>query len=462
MPTLFTADEIFAATGGRAANPAVKGIGSISIDSRDLGPDALFVAIEGKRFDGHDFVDAALANGAVAALVSSGRASGDRCIVVPDALEGLRDLATMARRRSAATIVGVTGSVGKTTTKEAIRTVLAAAGSTHASIKSFNNHWGVPLMLAGLPREAQFGVFEMGMSARGEIDALTRLVRPNIAVITTIAPAHLETLGSIEAIADAKAEIFVGLEAGGTAILNADHAQIGQLVAAAMAAGVTNIVTYGFAVGSDWHIADLIVDGDQSRAKIAHAGQVHELVMNVPGRHMIANGVAALAVAERAGVDLKLALAALTGFGAQAGRGLQTRLGDPAKPLVLIDESFNASTASMTAALEVFAAAKAPDGRKIVVLGDMLELGPQSAQLHASLADRVVACGADQIYLVGAHMEALAQVLGPSRVTLHLKSAQEMQPVLLNNLAYGDVVMIKGSKSVLLADVVQAIRDKFK
>ncbi|MEO5805019.1 UDP-N-acetylmuramoyl-tripeptide--D-alanyl-D-alanine ligase [Devosia sp.] len=461
MPPLFTSDEIFAATGGRAANPGVKAVGSISIDSRELGPDALFVAIKGDRFDGHDFVHTALANGAVAALISDPNVNGDRCILVPDALEGLRDLAKAARARNAGKIVAVTGSVGKTTTKEAIRTVFEAAGRTHASIKSFNNHWGVPLMLARMPAATQFGVFEMGMSAPMEIEPLARLVRPHIAVITTIAPAHLEAFGRIEGIADAKAEIFRGIEPGGTAVLNADHAQIGQLLASAAAAGVANVVTYGFAEGSDWRVIELVSDGDESRAKVGHGGTIYDLIINVPGRHMVANGVAALAVASLAGIDPALAISALAGFGAQAGRGLKTRLGDPAKPLLLIDESYNANTASMVAALDVLAATVASGGRKVVVLGDMLELGPQSSQLHAGLADAVIASGAERIYLVGNHIAALAEALG-ARVTAHTHTAQEMHGVILNDLAYGDAVMVKGSNGVKLAGIVDAIRNKFK
>src|SRR5215217_587411 len=249
---LFTLDAILAATGGRAEDVYAQSIQSITIDSREIGPEALFVAIKGDRFDGHDFVDTALGNGAVAALVSRGE--GPSRSVAGDALEGLIDLARAARARSRAIVVGVTGSVGKTTTKEAIRVVFEAAGETHASIKSFNNHWGVPLMLARMPETTQFGVFEMGMSGPNEIRPLAQLVRPHIAVITTIAPAHLEASGSLDGIARAKAEIFAGLEEGGTAVLNADHALLAVLLDEANAAGIGNIVTYGEARGVDWQI----------------------------------------------------------------------------------------------------------------------------------------------------------------------------------------------------------------
>ena len=460
MPALFTLEAILAATKGRAEGVTAADIGSITIDSREIGPQALFVAIKGERFDGHDFVATALANGAVAALVTEGRAGGAGTIVVPDALDGLRDLAVASRARSRAAIVGVTGSVGKTTTKEMIRTVLAAAGQTHASIKSFNNHWGVPLMLARMPEDTQFGVFEMGMSAAGEIEPLGRMVRPHIAVITTIAPAHFEAFGSLEGIAAAKAEIFAGLEPGGTAVLNADHAQIDLLREYAVAAGVAKIVTYGFAAKSDWHIANHEAVADKSYAEIRHAGEKYQLVLSVPGRHMVANAAAALAVSFMAGVDPQVALAALAGFGGQAGRGQKITLGNSANPLILIDESYNANTASMGAALEVFASQTAP-GRKVLVLGDMLELGEQSPQLHAGLADAVNASGADRVYLVGQQMASLAAALGPGRVAGHTDTAAQMGKIVLSDLAYGDAVMIKASNGVGLAAIVEQIRKQF-
>lgn len=456
---LFTLDALLAATGGRAVGVTASEFRSISIDSRELGPDCLFVAIKGDRFDGHDFVDMALANGALAALVHRGEGEGR--IVVADALGGLRDLARAARARSRAFIVGVTGSVGKTTTKEALRTVFEAAGQTHASIRSFNNHWGVPLMLARLPVEAQFGVFEMGMNAPDEIAPLSRLVRPHVAVITNVAPAHLEKLGSLEAIAHAKAEIFAGLEPGGIAVLNADHLQIDMLIEAARAAGVSRVVTYGFARGTDWQIVDPQTADDRSLASILHEGERHELVLGVPGRHMLSNATAALAVAHLAGIEPAVALRALAGFGAQPGRGQRLALGPVEKPLLLVDESYNANTASIAAALDVFAALPAPAGRKIVVLGDMLELGEHSAQMHASLAGALRDSGPDAVYLVGPNMTALAEALPPGMVTQHFMTAQEAEPIVLDTLAYGDAVMVKGSNGVGLSRLVGAIREKF-
>ena len=458
-PPLFTLDAILAATRGHASGVSATEINSISIDSRELGPEALFVAIKGGRFDGHDFVDTALSNGAVAALISRGEGEGR--IAVPDALSGLRDLAVAARERSRAFVVGVTGSVGKTTTKEALRLVFEAAGETHASIKSFNNHWGVPLMLARMPETVQFGVFEMGMNAPDEIRPLSRLVRPHVAVITNIAPAHLERLGSLDNIARAKAEIFDGLEPGGTAVLNADHPQINLLLELAAAANVGQVVTYGFARGVDWQITAPEMAADRSFATIVHGEESHALALGVSGRHMLANATAALAVAHLAGIEAETALRALAGFGAQPGRGQRVVVGPEDRPLLLIDESYNANTASMGAALEVFSTMEAPGGRKIVVLGDMLELGEAGAAMHAGLADAVKNSGAERVHLVGKSMAALAAALPRDLLASHHGSIEEGLDVIMADLAYGDAVMVKGSNGVGLSRVVTEIKSRF-
>jgi UDP-N-acetylmuramoyl-tripeptide--D-alanyl-D-alanine ligase len=456
---LFTLDAILAATGGRASGVSATEINSISIDSRELGPDALFVAIRGDRFDGHDFVDTALADGAVAALVSRGEGQGR--IVVPDALGGLCDLARAARERSRGFIVGVTGSVGKTTTKEALRVVFEAAGETHASIKSFNNHWGVPLMLARMPETAQFGIFEMGMNAPDEIRPLSQLVRPHVAVITSIAAAHLEKLGSLDNIARAKAEIFEGLEPGGTAVLNADHPQINLLLELAAAAGVGRVVTYGFARGVDWQITEEETTADKSAATIIYGDERYALALDVPGRHMLSNATAALVVAHLAGIEPETALRALRGFGAQPGRGERVILGPDDRPLLLIDESYNANTASMGAALDVLASIAAPGGRKVVVLGDMLELGEAAEAMHAGLADAVKNSGAERVHLVGKAMAALAATLPPDMLTSHHNAIGEALEVIVGDLAYGDAVMIKGSNGVGLSRLVSEIKARF-
>ena len=419
MARLYTVGEIIAATGGRAEGLTGDSVCSLSIDSREIAPEGLFVAIKGDRFDGHDFVPQALENGAVAALVSQEKAAGlgDRLIIVPDALGGLVDLARAGRARSAAKIVAVTGSAGKTTTKEAIRAVLAAAGETHASIRSFNNHWGVPLMLARMPENAQFGVFEIGMNHAGEITPLVQLVRPHVAVVTTVAAAHLEFFPSVEAIAAAKAEIFLGLEPGGTAILNADHPYLPVLLEKAREAGVARIVTYGYAPDADWRIEAVEMAESETVARVRHEGGA-TLADASGSRDVIwwPTRCAAFIVGELFGVERTSAIKALEAFGAPEGRGLTVKLGKGERPLLLIDESYNANGASMVAALDVFAGQRAPGGKKVLVLGDMLELGAESPALHRALKQSVIDAGADRLFLVGPNMAVLGETLDQGTV----------------------------------------------
>jgi UDP-N-acetylmuramoyl-tripeptide--D-alanyl-D-alanine ligase len=463
---LWTVSEVVAATGGRPEGLSDGPLSAVTIDSREVIAEALFVAIKGGTHDGHDFVGKALEEGASAAIVNESfhaAHGGNNLIVVPDTLKALEALGQAARARSRAEIIAVTGSAGKTTTKEAIRTVLSAVGGTHASIKSFNNHWGAPLMLARLPREAQFGVFEIGMNHAGEITPLVKLVRPHIAVVTTVAPAHLQFFDSVGDIAAAKAEIFLGLEPGGTALLNADHDYLHILFNHARKARVGRIVTYGFDDSADWRITDIETLPTRTIAQVVHEGETLGLSLPVPGRHMAANAVAALAVAHLCGEGTTTALHALARFGAAEGRGETTLLGSGDKPLLLVDESYNANPASMAAALDVYAQVKPPGGgAKVLVLGDMLELGVQSPALHAKLKDAAVASGATRIFLVGESMGALAEALAGEPIAGHAKSVEELTETILAGLAPGDSVMVKGSKGVRLAGLVQAIRDRFR
>jgi UDP-N-acetylmuramoyl-tripeptide--D-alanyl-D-alanine ligase len=462
LAALYTLAELLAATGGTPRGDPGP-VSSISIDSRDIEPGALFVAIHGENFDGHDFVAAALAKGAAAALVSADKAEGlsGPLVVVPDALQGLVALARHARARSRAKIAAITGSVGKTTTKEALRAILATAGATHASPKSFNNHWGVPLTLARLPADSAFGVFEIGMNHPGEITALVGMVRPSVSVITAIAPAHLEQLGSLANIARAKAEIFAGLEAGGTAIVNVDHDHAELLVSEARRQDVGRVVTYGYAETADWRIVNYRVDDTGAQAVLTDGRSHHPMQIAAPGRHMISNAAGAVLAAVHLGLDWPAALEGLAGFGAQQGRGARITLGTPGREFVLIDESYNANTASMRAALDVFASVAAPGGRKIVILGDMLELGDAARELHAGLAPAVRASGADRVVLVGKAMAALQDALAGWGEVRHFDDAKALASVLGDTLAYGDAVMVKGSNGVRLTQLVEEIRRLF-
>ena len=464
MHPLWTVAEAVAATGGRPEGLSDGPLSSVSIDSREIGPEALFVAIKGDQRDGHDFVSAALDAGASAAIVSEewfAAHPGEKLIVVPDTLEALRALAAAARTRSKAFVVAVTGSAGKTTTKEAIRSVLAAGAPTHYSIKSHNNHWGVPLTLARLPREARFGVFEVGMNHAGEITPLTRLVRPHVAVITTVAAAHLEFFDSVSDIARAKAEIFEGLEEEGVAILNGDHAYLHVLFSRARELGISRIVTYGYDEAADYCISESEAAGARTFARVVHGDDALDLNLQVRGRHMIANAAAAMVVAEIAGVDRYAALRELHDFGASEGRGQTIRLGPSDRPLILVDESFNANVASMEAAMAVFAEVAPPGGNKLLVLGDMLELGEQGPALHQSLKNAVLGTGATRIFLVGRAMEALADDLDEGLVAGRARRIEDLMEPILSSLALGDAVMVKGSKGVRLAALVEQIKQRF-
>jgi UDP-N-acetylmuramoyl-tripeptide--D-alanyl-D-alanine ligase len=461
MSFLYSMAELMAA--GPVQGPFFEGVTSISIDSREIEPGALFVAIKGDRFDGHDFVDTAFEAGATAALVSTEQArrfEGRSLISVADPLEGLAELARHARMRSTARIVAVTGSAGKTTTKEAIRLVCEAAGKTHASIRSFNNHWGVPLMLARMPQDTEYAVFEIGMNHAGEIETLSRLVQPHVAVVTTVAAAHLEFFDSVEDIARAKAEIFAGAEPGGTAVLGADHGYLSVLRAAADKRSLP-VTSFGFDAGADARIENFTSDGGKGSFALALHGHEFAVTIAAPGRHMAANAAAALCVAEGLGHDPIQAAKALRDFGAPAGRGAVSQLGDPENPLILIDESYNANPASMAAALEVFGARSRGKGRKVLVLGDMLELGVASERLHAALKTIVLAADADLIFLCGGKMGALAEALGRDRMTLHAADAEALNQTVPDQLANGDTVMVKGSNGVGLSSLVAQIRSRF-
>ncbi|WP_245578822.1 UDP-N-acetylmuramoyl-tripeptide--D-alanyl-D-alanine ligase [Cucumibacter marinus] len=457
---LWTLAAVAEATGGRIAGDPAPEYSGIAIDSRTVGRGDLFVAIAGDRFDGHDFVESAIAGGAGAGLVLEDKAEalerkGLPLIVVPDAFEGLRDLARAARARTSAKVVAVTGSVGKTSTREAIRHALSAIGRTHASVKSFNNHWGVPLTLARMPEDTEFAVIEIGMNHAGEITPLTQMTRPHVAMVTTVAPAHLEFFDSVAGIAHAKAEIFEGLGPGGMALIGLGHEHEAILRDAAAAHGAT-ILTYGRADNADIRIVSE-TSGPTASGRIDVRGEAVDVTLDQAGGHALFNAAGALAVASAVGADVKRCAEALSAMKAVEGRGAVHQLGR----ITLIDESYNANPASMRAALSVLHDTPASQGRRIAVLGDMLELGPQSAKLHAELSQAVINSGVQKVYLVGGHMARLAEELPAPLVAAHANSTAEISPKVLNSLAFGDVIMVKGSLGVGLGGLVNDIRARF-
>jgi len=446
---LWTSDEAARATLGQASAPF--GVRAISIDTRTLQPGDLFVALKGDNRDGHDFVAAAFARGASAALVS--RDMDRVTLKVANTQRGLEDMARAARARSQAKIVAVTGSAGKTTTKEILRLAFGALGKTHASAASYNNHWGVPLSLASLPRDARTGIFEIGMNHFGEIRGLVGFVRPHIAIVTTIAPAHLEFFGTCEAIADAKSEIFEGIEDGGTAIIPADSPYAARLIARAQQADVTAIRTFG-RNGSDARLSSLHQTDEGSTIEAEILGRKIAFHIGAPGEHIATNALAALLAVAIAGGDLNAAANALQNFNALKGRGARfaTESG-----IEVIDESYNANPASMAAALSILGGAN-PKGRRIAILGDMLEMGENADLHHAALAADIEKAKADLVFANGKHMSALWDAIPASRRGAYAQTSAELAPQVLAAVRSGDVVLVKGSLGSRMAVIVDALK----
>jgi UDP-N-acetylmuramoyl-tripeptide--D-alanyl-D-alanine ligase len=450
---LWTSDAIAAATGGTASAPF--DVTGVTFDSREVGAGDLFVAMPGTVHDGHAFVDAAFAAGAAGAIVA--RPVSGLHVLVDDVFAALQALGQAARERTSATIVGVTGSVGKTSTKEALFAALDRnrPGRIHRSVKSYNNHTGVPLSLARMPRDAEFAVLEMGMNNRGEIAALTRQVRPNIALITAIAPAHIENLGSEEAIADAKAEIFEGLEADGVAILPNDTPHRDRLVKAARRSA-DRIVTFG---GGDADVhAVHAVAADSGGSLISAALLERELTFTISqrGEHWVSNALAVLAAVEALGEDVGIAGLALADLGGLKGRGQRHLLEIAGGEVLLIDESYNANPASMAATLKSLGAEKDVE-RRIAVLGPMRELGAHSAELHAGLAPAIRAAHVDRLILIGEEMAALADALGSGMTVTRAANVDEAADALMHLLRPGDAVLVKASNSIGLAQLVEQV-----
>jgi UDP-N-acetylmuramoyl-tripeptide--D-alanyl-D-alanine ligase len=458
---LWTIEAMTAAMRARGEGALPESVSGLSIDTRTIGPGEAFFALADVR-DGHDFVEAAFKAGAGLAVVAADRRRSlpkdARLLVVPDVLEALRDLALAARTRSQAKFIGVTGSVGKTGTKEALRLALSSDGETHASAASYNNHWGVPLSLARCPASARYAVLEMGMNHAGEIEPLTRLARPHVAVITTIEPVHLEFFGSIEAIADAKAEIFAGLAPGGAAVLNRDNPQFARLRRAAQQASVARIVSFGEHAEADARLIKCALQPERSCVEARILGSDVAYKLGAPGRHVVMNSLAVLAAGVLAGADLALAALALQELAPATGRGARLTLDLPGGTALLIDESYNANPASMRAALALLGQAPVEGrGRRIAVLGDMLELGPQGPDLHRGLGEAVVANAIDLVFCAGPLMQSLWEALPSERRGGYAVTSAALEADVVGAVRAGDAVMIKGSLGSKMAPVVKAL-----
>ncbi|GGD92329.1 UDP-N-acetylmuramoyl-tripeptide--D-alanyl-D-alanine ligase [Aureimonas endophytica] len=461
---LWEIDALIEALGGRAHGAMPAGITGLSIDTRSLRPGEAFFAIKGDRVDGHSYLTAAGAAGASVLVVSERKLPAlgkmqSPFIVVDDVLAALGRLAMAARARSKAQIVAVTGSVGKTTTKEALRHALEASGPVHASAASFNNHWGVPLSLARLPAEARFGVFEIGMNHPDEIRPLVKLVRPHVAMVTLIAPAHLGHFASLDEIAAAKGEIFEGVVEGGTALVNADDPFAPALAGMAKAAGVSRIKTFGEHPEADYRLVEFQPLAEGAHMRAAVEGTMLDVGLSSPGRHIAQNLTAVLGCAALFGASLPATAAALSGWRVGKGRGEKHRIAWPGGGEVeLLDESYNANPTSMRAAIAVLGATPTGEGgRRIAILGDMLELGDQTRELHAGLAEPLEGARADKVFMLGEAMKALDDALDGRIACEWHESAGELEASLLGQIRSGDVVMVKASNSMGLSKIVDRI-----
>ncbi|RWR10207.1 UDP-N-acetylmuramoyl-tripeptide--D-alanyl-D-alanine ligase [Paenirhodobacter populi] len=466
--TLWTSDDAALATSGRVTRPfRVEGI---SIDTRSIRPGDLFVALKDVR-DGHDFVAEALRKGAAAALVSripEGCSEDDPLLIVPDVLAALTDLGRAGRARTKARVIAVTGSVGKTSTKEMLRAVLSHQGRVHAAEASFNNHWGVPITLARMPVDTDFAVIEIGMNHPGEIDPLTRLTRPHAAMITTVAAAHLEAFVDIRGIAREKAAIFNGLEPGGIAVVP-QGLEVSRILLYAARRHAGRVVTFGPGRGADYRLTKVQIEGDATIVQARHAGKPFIYKVMTPGRHFAMNGLGVIALVEALGVDPAVAVMDLANWSPPRGRGSRERIFmdilDEGQSFDLFDDAFNANPASLGAALDVLAGAKPRDGvgrvmrgRRVAFLGDMLELGPEEHALHAQIAAHPAMRVIDVVHCAGPLMRDLWEALPQEKRGDWYPTAQELATRAPHLIDAGDVVLVKGSKSSKVSLVVDALR----
>ena len=467
MSVLWTTQDMVEAMDGRPVGALPVGVSGISIDSRTAGEGEAFFAIKGDRFDGHDFASAAVANGASLLVVAEsklpalGRVTAPM-IVVKDVLSALEDLGRAARARSEAKIIAITGSVGKTSSKEMMRKALEPSGEVHASAASFNNHWGVPLTLARMPATAAFGVFEIGMNHPDEIRPLVKMVRPHVAIITTIAAAHLGNFKNLSEIAAAKSEIMEGLVEDGHVLLNRDNEKYGWLKKRADELGVAHVHSFGENARAEFRLLNckLLPDCSTITARIGKEDAIVKI--GAPGRHLVQNALAVIGAAQLVGADLAKATHALARISAEKGRGARHTLKINGGHFVLIDESYNANPASMRAAFELLRDTPVrARGRRIAVLGDMLEMGRFSERVHRELAEPLRQAGADLICLAGAEMRALRDELGADVETVYRDDAEGLADHLVSILRDGDVVMVKSSLGIGFGRIVKALLDKY-
>lgn len=463
---LWTLDALAAAAGGQVKGTATGPFGGVSIDSRSVAAGDIFVAIKGDKMDGHDYVVAAVAKGAGIAIVSRRDASWPQdlplLMVSDDPLSALERIGRAARARSHGRVIAVTGSVGKTSTKEMLRVALSASAETHASAASFNNHWGVPLTLSRFPETSGFGVFEIGMNHTGEIIPLVGMVQPHVAIVTTVAASHLGHFKSLDEIAAAKAEIFSGVVSGGHAVINRDTEYFDFLKAAATSHGIRSIIGFGRHADAEVRLEGLALRPDCCCITAMILGEKVTYKLGMPGEHMAINSLAVLATAKLVGADLARAALALSDAKPAKGRGGQITLSLPGGEALLLDESYNANPASVSAALALLSTLKpGKNGRRIAVLGDMLELGAFAEDMHRGLAKDVERNGIDRVHAAGPMMKHLWAALPEAKRGAHADLSSNLLDDVMSDLRAGDCVMIKGSLGSKMGPIVEALKTKW-
>jgi UDP-N-acetylmuramoyl-tripeptide--D-alanyl-D-alanine ligase len=459
---LWRGEDLASVLSARLSGAVPGAITGLSIDTRTLEPGALFFAIKGDARDGHEFVRSAFEKGAAAAVVDEAHAGAGSLLIVPDVQAALERMGRAGRARMGGAVIAITGSVGKTSTKEMMALAFSRQGKTHAAIASYNNHWGVPLTLGRMPADAAYGVFEVGMNHPFEILPLTAMVRPHVALVTTVEPVHLAQFRSIDGIADAKGEIFMGLEPGGVAIINGDNPRAGRLAAHAGASRAGRVIRFGAGEGCDVHLKDVRLDPDFSLVSAEVFGIPVTYRLGAPGRHLALNSLAVLGAVHVLGGDLAMASLAMQDFTLIDGRGKRILLDVGGKPFTLIDESYNANPSSMRAAFAVTGSVpRGARGRRIAVLGDMLELGPEGPALHAALASAIPAHEIDLVYAAGPLMKNLYQALPADHRGAYAECVAELESLLPSLIHPGDVVMVKGSNGSRISRVVSALKSRF-
>jgi UDP-N-acetylmuramoyl-tripeptide--D-alanyl-D-alanine ligase len=461
QPILWTSETAHAALKARSNAKWVTT--GVSIDSRAVAPGDLFIALKGPNHDAHDHIAQAIAEGAVAAIVNADWAQGQSLnfphLIVPDTMQALIDLARFKRDTTQAKVIGITGSVGKTGTKEALAAALAKIGETHKTMGNLNNHIGLPLTLARLPDTARFAVLEMGMNHSGEIDVLSRLGRPDVAIITTVEAVHLEFFKGIEDIADAKAEIFSGMNAQGTAILFRDSPVFDQLRDRAEASGIRKILTFGAHMDANIRLIDKSLHSACSAATVQVNDKTLDYCLGAPGLHWVMNSLAVLGAIKALGEDVIAASATFSDIRAPRGRGAyrQISLSDGSN-FGLIDESYNASPASVRAAIAVLGGTHPKEGgRRIAVLGDMRELGAAGPDLHAALAKDLQQADIDLVFCCGPLMKSLWDKLPPAQRGSYAEISTDLVDPVCAALKAGDIVTVKGSLGTNMAPIIRAL-----